>query len=119
LFGESAKDRRHMPELIRRKPENGCGVLQVLKMSGAQYNCNLVDALRQELMVRQAFHIFRNERGSKQCYLKELRVMTKLDLFSHWLPKSLFYLNFIFLVNTLYFLFPNSKSSTVSRNEKH
>jgi hypothetical protein len=60
LFGESAKDGGIiLPELIRRKPEpNVVWRFTSAKDVGAQYNCNLVDALRQELMVRQAFHIF-------------------------------------------------------------
>jgi hypothetical protein len=61
LFGESAKDGAHhiAGAYSAKARANGRGVLQMLKMWGAQYNCNLVDALRQELMVRQAFHIFR------------------------------------------------------------
>jgi hypothetical protein len=58
LFGESAKDgAHHIAGAYSAKARAKCGVAfyKVLKMVRT---CNLVDALRQELMVRQAFHIF-------------------------------------------------------------
>lgn len=109
LFGESAKDgAHHIPGAYSAKARAKMwrGVLQIAKDVGAQYNYNLVDALRQELMIRQAFHIFEMNVGASNATLKELRAeLTKLDLFSHWLPKSLFYLNFIFGKYAYYFYF--------------
>lgn len=109
LFGESAKDGAHHiagAYSAKARAKMWRGVLQIAKDVGAQYNCNLVDALRQELMVRQAFHIFEMNVGASTATLRELRAeLTKLDLFSHWLPKSLFYLNFIFGKYAYYFYF--------------
>jgi hypothetical protein len=66
LFGESAKDgAHHIAGAYSAKARAKCGVaFYKAKDVGAQYNCNLVDALRQELMVRQAFHIFEMNVGA-------------------------------------------------------
>jgi hypothetical protein len=78
-----------------------CGVLQILKMYAIQLQFS---RCRQELMVRQAFHI-RNERGSKQCYFE--RITSRID--SNWIclviTAQIIILPFNFiLVNTYYFI---------------
>lgn len=99
LFGESAKDGIvHTPGAYSAKGRASMwkGVLAIGTDVGKLYHINLVDDLRRELMIRQAFHVFEMNVGVDKYILRELKQELKsLNLFHHWIPKLLFYSNFI------------------------
>ena len=109
LFGESAKDGiLHIPGAYSAKGRASMwkGVLDIGTDVGKQYNINLVDELRQELMIRQACHVFEMNVGVSKFTLKELKQeLQNLNLFQHWVPKFLFYTNFILGKYAYYFYF--------------
>lgn len=100
MFGESEKDKKaHIPGSYSAKGRATMwkGVLDIGNNIGKKFNINLYEPLRNELMVRQSFHIFEMNVGVKKETLNELKGELKnLNLFNHWFPKTLYYVNLIF-----------------------
>jgi len=99
MFGESEKDKKaHIPGSYSPKGRATMwkGVLDIGRNIGKTHNINLYEPLRNELMVRQSFHVFEMNVGIKKEILNELKAeLQKLNLFNHWLPKTLYHINFI------------------------
>jgi glycosyltransferase involved in cell wall biosynthesis len=100
MFGESEKDRHtHIPGSYSAKGRATMwkGVLDIANNVGKKFNINLHEPLRNELMVRQSFHIFEMNVGVKKEILNGLKEeLQRLNLFNHWFPKTLYYNNLIF-----------------------
>ncbi|MFC0078880.1 glycosyltransferase [Flavobacterium procerum] len=100
LFGNSDKDGNlHIPGSYSAKGRASMwkGVLDIGKDVGNLYNIEIREELRQELMIRQSFHVFEMNVGVSKETLKELKFeLKKLDLFEHWIPKTLYFINMIF-----------------------
>lgn len=113
LFGESAKDGNlHIPGAYSAKARAAMwkGVLDIGNDVGKIYNIELAEELRKELMIRQSFHVFEMNVGVSKKELNELKKeLQKLDLFNHYLPKSLYYLNHIFGKYAYYFYYLTRK----------
>lgn len=108
LFGESAKDgAMHTLGSYSAKARANMwkGVLDIGRDIGNKYNVNLIDGLKKELEVRQCFHIFEMNVGVPKKQLNDLKIeLQNLDLFNHYLPKSMFYLN-MFLGKYAYYFY--------------
>ncbi|MBB4800835.1 glycosyltransferase involved in cell wall biosynthesis [Flavobacterium nitrogenifigens] len=106
LFGNSKKDGDfHVPGSYTAKGRASMwkGVLDIGKDVGKLYNIELHEELRKELMIRQSFHVFEMNVGVSKETLKELKSeLKKLDLFDHWIPKTLYFLNITFGKNAYY-----------------
>jgi glycosyltransferase involved in cell wall biosynthesis len=86
------------------------GVLDIAKDTQDFYKVEIVEELRKELMIRQSFHIFEMNVGISKCTLKELKEeLQKLNLFGHWIPKTLYFLNMTFGKNAFYFYYLTRK----------
>lgn len=71
------------------------GVLDIAASVGDRFQCDLLGDIRKELEVRQSFHVFEMNAVSSRQELKELRdALVQLNLFSHPLPRSLFWLDY-------------------------
>ncbi|MBO9582987.1 MAG: glycosyltransferase family 2 protein [Flavobacterium sp.] len=97
LFGNSEKDGHlHIPGTYsaRGRASMWKGVLDIGKDVGNLYNIEIQEELRQELMIRQSFHVFEMNVGASKETLKELKCeLKKINLFDHWIPKTLYLLN--------------------------
>lgn len=106
LFGNSEKDGElHIPGSYSAKGRASMwkGVLDIGKDVGDLYNIELREELRKELMIRQSFHVFEMNAGVSKETLEELKSeLQKLDLFDHWIPKTLYFLNKTFGRNAYY-----------------
>lgn len=72
------------------------GVLDIVSDVQKKFNVDLISDIKRELMVRQSFHIFEMNAGSGYRANRDLaRELSKIGLFSHFLPFSLFFLNAI------------------------
>jgi glycosyltransferase involved in cell wall biosynthesis len=113
LFGESAKDGNlHIPGAYSAiaRATMWKGVLDIGQDVGAKYNINLVEGLKHELEVRQSFHVFEMNVGVSKKELNELKKeLQKLNLFNHYLPKALYYLNRVFGKYAYYFYYLTRK----------
>jgi glycosyltransferase involved in cell wall biosynthesis len=113
LFGESAKDGNlHIPGAYSAKARAKMwkGVLDIGQDVGEQHDINLIDGLKEELEVRQCFHIFEMNVGVSKEVLNELKIeLQNLDLFNHYLPKSLYLLNRTFGKYAYYFYYLTRK----------
>ncbi|MWB93804.1 glycosyltransferase [Flavobacterium sp. GA093] len=109
LFGDSEKDgAAHIPGAYSAKGRAKMwkGVLDIAKDTEQLYKIEIAESLRQELMVRQSFHVFEMNVGVPNKTLNELKTeLKKLNLFNHWLPKTLYNLNLIFGKNAYYFYY--------------
>ena len=71
-------------------------VLEIAKDIGNVYSVDLLTDLRNELMVRQSFHVFEMNVGVPKNNLKDLKnELKKLNLFDHVFPKFLYQLNML------------------------
>lgn len=106
LFGNSEKHGNvHVPGSYSAKGRALMwkGVLDIGKDVGDHYNIKLHEELQRELMVRQSFHVFEMNVGVTKQTLKELRSeLRELNLFDHWIPKTLYFLNNNFGKNAYY-----------------
>ncbi|CAM3757446.1 glycosyltransferase family A protein [Mucilaginibacter galii] len=98
LFGEAgAKNHSVGAYSASARTSMWKGVLNIGKDVGAVYGIDLYSPLKRELTVRQSFHIFEMNATAGKHNLKELRrELSKLGLFDHIVPKTLYYINFIF-----------------------
>lgn len=72
------------------------GVLDIVSDVQKKFNVDLMPDIKRELMVRQSFHIFEMNSGSGyRANLDLARELSRIGLFSHLLPFSLFFLNAI------------------------
>lgn len=113
LFGESVKDGNlHIQGAYSAKARATMwkGVLDIGQDVGTEYNINLVNELRKELMIRQSFHVFEMNVGVSKITLLELKTeLRKLNLYSHWIPKFLYFINLIFGKYAYYFYYLTRK----------
>ncbi len=113
LFGDSEKDGgSHVSGSYSAKARAKMweGVLDIGKDVGAFYNVEIENELRQELMIRQSFHVFEMNVGVPKTTLLELKAeLKKLNLYNHWIPKSLYLLNLIFGKYAYYFYYLTRK----------
>jgi glycosyltransferase involved in cell wall biosynthesis len=113
LFGDSEKDgvvHTQGSYSAKGRASMWKGVLDIAKDVGAFYNIELAEDVRQELMIRQSFHVFEMNVGVSRKTLMELKKeLIKLNLFDHLVPKSLYYLNYIFGKNAFYFYYVTRK----------
>jgi len=71
------------------------GVLDIAQSVGDQHQRDLVSDIRRELEIRQSFHVFEMNAVSSRQELKSLRdALVNLGLFSHPLPRILFWMNY-------------------------
>ena len=109
MFGESEKDKKsHIPGAYSAKGRASMwkGVLEIGKDIGKKYNVELYEPLRQELMIRQSFHVFEMNVGVNKGVLNDLKEeLKKLNLFDHWLPKFLYSINRVLGKNAFYIYF--------------
>ncbi len=109
LFGDSEKDSDvHVSGVYSAKGRAKMwkGVLDIAKDAESFYNVKIFEEVRKELMIRQSFHIFEMNVGASKNTLKELKgELQQLHLFDHWMPKSFYYLNFIFRKKAYYFYY--------------
>jgi len=114
MFGNSEKDGTlHIPGLYSAKGRASmwAGVLKIGKNVGEKYNVNLYDSLRNELMVRQSFHVFEMNVGVNKKTLIELKYeLEKLNLFNHWIPKTLYSFNMV-LGKKAYYLYSSIRKA--------
>lgn len=100
LFGMASNERSvHVPGgyTAKGRAKMWSSVLDIASNIGTENNIDLVSDIRNELMVRQSFHIFEMNAGSTRNDLLALRnELSDLGLFSHWLPFMLYYINVIF-----------------------
>jgi len=97
LFGESGAE-HHVPGAYSAKGRASMwrGVLDIANDLGNLYRIDLKTDLKRELTVRQSFHIFEMNAGTTRANLNELKQeLVKLDLFNHWFPRTLFFLNYV------------------------
>ena len=72
------------------------GVLHIAKDIGNEFDFDLYTQIKKELTIRQSFHIFEMNVSATKDELLRLRAMlVSLDLYSHWLPKVFFTINYI------------------------
>ncbi len=72
------------------------GVLKIARSVGDKYQRDLISDIRRELEVRQSFHVFEMNAASSRQELRALRsALIQLDLFSHPLPRALFWLDYL------------------------
>lgn len=113
LFGDSEKDgASHISGAYSAKGRAKMwnGVLNIGNDVGSFYNIKIEEALRQELMIRQSFHVFEMNVGVSKKMSKELKAeLQQLNLFNHWMPKSLYCLNSIFGKYAYYFYYLTRK----------
>lgn len=96
LFGESGAE-NHIPGSYSAKGRASMwnGVLTIAKQVGDIYKIDLLSDLKQELTVRQSFHVFEMNAGAKKNELRELKTeLTKIGLFDHWFPRVQYALNY-------------------------
>jgi abequosyltransferase len=107
LFGMSTNESAvHVPGgyTAKGRAKMWASVLTIARDIGSQYGIDLLSGIRSELMVRQSFHIFEMNAGNNSCELKQLKSeLTVLGLFSHWLPKTLYFINVLFGKNSKLF----------------
>jgi len=98
LFGEAGAS-GHIPGSYSAKGRADMwrGVLTIAGDVGPIYDQDLKSDLKAELMVRQSFHVFEMNASASKHDLKELKFeLGQLDLFNHWIPKSLYTINYLF-----------------------
>ncbi|WP_128414928.1 MULTISPECIES: glycosyltransferase family 2 protein [unclassified Flavobacterium] len=109
LFGDSQKDGQiHVSGMYSTKGRAKMwkGVLDIAKDVQDLYKIEIAEELRKELMIRQSFHVFEMNVGASKDTLRELKKeLQKLNLFDHWVPKSLYILNTIFGKYAYYFYY--------------
>lgn len=108
LFGTSDKNSLHTPGSYTAKGRAAMwkGVLDIAENVGKQYQIDLLTEIRNELMIRQSFHVFEMNVGVAKKELNILKAeLQKLNLFDHWIPKSLYFINFIFGKQAYYFYY--------------
>lgn len=114
MFGDSEKDGTlHIPGAYSAKGRASmwAGVLKIGKNVGEKYNVNLYDSLRNELMIRQSFHVFEMNVGVNKKTLAELKEeLEKLNLFNHWFPKTLYICNKV-LGKKAYYLYSSIRKA--------
>jgi glycosyltransferase involved in cell wall biosynthesis len=107
MFGSSAAERGvHIPGSYTPKgrAEMWASVLRIARDVGRQFGPDLVDGLKRELEVRQAFHIFEMMAGSDRKSLSELRnEFEKIGLFGHPVPRILYGVNLVLGSNAAVF----------------
>lgn len=107
LFGMSTNESTvHVPGgyTAKGRAKMWASVLTIAEDIGSQYGVDLLTGIRSELMVRQSFHIFEMNAGNNSCELELLKSeLTALGLFSHWLPKVLYFINITFGKNSKLF----------------
>lgn len=100
MFGESNTESEvHVPGTYTAagRAKMWASVLRIVADAELKYGVQLSSAIRNELGVRQSFHIFEMNVGSGQKNNLQLaKELYKLGLFKHFLPISLFSLNYIF-----------------------
>jgi len=100
LFGSASNESEvHIPGAYTAKGRAKMwkSVMQIAEYVGEKYNTNLVKDLKNELMVRQSFHVFEMNVGANYEDLKELKKeLKKIGLFEHIVPKTLFLINSCF-----------------------
>lgn len=70
------------------------GVMDIASDVQKKFNVDLISDIRRELMIRQSFHIFEMNSGSGYRANRDLaHELSRIGLFSHFLPISLFFLN--------------------------
>jgi len=70
------------------------GVLDIVADVQIKFNVDLMSDIKRELMIRQSFHIFEMNSGSGYQANRDLaRELSRIGLFSHYLPFTLFFLN--------------------------
>lgn len=107
LFGMSASESSvHVPGgyTAKGRAKMWASVLSIASDIGSKYGIDLLKDIRSELTVRQSFHIFEMNAGNTVMELNQLRSeLTNLGLFSHWLPKTLYFINVILGRNSKFF----------------
>jgi glycosyltransferase involved in cell wall biosynthesis len=97
LFGEAGA-KGHIPGSYSPKARAAmwAGVLHIAKDVGEIYKVDLHTLLKRELTVQQSFHVFEMNAVASRATLKELKLeLKKLDLYDNWMPKLLYYINYI------------------------
>jgi abequosyltransferase len=99
LFGMSMNENSvHVPGgyTAKGRAKMWASVLTIANDIGSNYGVDLLTDIRHELTVRQSFHIFEMNAGNTVGELNQLRSeLANLGLFSHWLPKALYFINII------------------------
>lgn len=99
MFGTSQSDSDvHVPGSYTAKGRAKMwrGVLNIVTFVENKFSVQLKKDMVNELMVRQAFHIFEMNVVARRSELRNLKAeLTSLGLFSHWFPRSLYVLNYI------------------------
>lgn len=107
LFGSAKNESEvHIPGSYTAKGRAKMwkSVLEISKHVGLLYKVDLYSEIKKELMVRQSFHVFEMNVGIKTKELIELKYeLKKLELFNHFIPRTLFLINLIFKKRAYYF----------------
>lgn len=97
MFGSSDNEKSvHVPGAYTAagRAKMWQGVLDIVADVQKKFNVDLMSNIKRELMVRQSFHIFEMNSGSGYRANHDLaRELSRVGLFSHFLPFSLFLLN--------------------------
>jgi Glycosyl transferase family 2 len=97
LFGSASTERDvHVPGSYtpQGRAKMWAGVLTVAEDVGTKFGIKLLPAIKEELKVRQSFHIFEMMAGSSRQRMRELRhELETLELFGHPLPCMLYSIN--------------------------
>lgn len=100
MFGSSASDSDvHVPGSYTAKGRARMwkAVLQIVERVGFEHNLDLRKDIKRELTVRQSFHVFEMNAKSSRSELKNLKTaLSELGLFSHPLPITLYWLDYLF-----------------------
>lgn len=107
LFGHAGSEKAvHLPGgyTPQGRAKMWKSVLEICRDVGKMNGMNLIDDVRWELSGRQSFHVFEMMVNSDQNALNALRAeLQKLELYSHPIPVSLYWLIRIFGRHTRYF----------------
>jgi abequosyltransferase len=97
MFGSSSSEQGvHVPGGYSAKSRAAMwrSVLTICSDVGTKFSVDLLTPMKNELMVRQSFHIFEMNAGASPKALGDLKdALSALGLFSHPLPNFLYYLN--------------------------
>jgi abequosyltransferase len=99
LFGSATWEKDvHVPGSYtpRGRAKMWASILRIASDVGQQYKIDLYAGIKAKLEVRSSFHVFEMMAGSDRRKLSELRhELTKLDLFSHPIPRTLYLIDWV------------------------